>query len=193
MEEKSPKNIILVVALALGFLLIIYLFFTQERSADKDISMNGFEIESTNEESDIEESTLVIDISGAVVSKGVYSLSEGSLVLDAINIAGGLSPEADTLYVDQNMNMAALLVTNQKIYIPYLTDDYSNEGMNDVEPGKVSINGATQDQLEALPGVGPATAQKIIGNRPYLTLEELKEVKGIGDSTYEELVEYITL
>lgn len=140
---------------------------------------------------------LVVDISGAVVRPGVYRLSGGARVEDAIAAAGGLSGEADVERIAASVNRAAKLIDGAKIWIPKLGSDLQKgqTPYNGLTPmsGLTPVNSASQSQLEALPGIGPVTAKKIIDNRPYMALEELVSKKVIGQSLFNKIKEQLTL
>lgn len=134
-----------------------------------------------------------VDVEGAVIRPGVYRLPAGSRVDDALALAGGLSARADADALARMLNRAAKLTDGSKIYVPK-TGDVSGVGTGGVS-GKatVSINRASQAELEDLPGVGAATAEKIIGGRPYLRLEELVEKKIVGASLFSRLKDRVSL
>lgn len=154
--------------------------------------------------------TIYVDIGGAVKSPMLAELPDGSRVDDAIKAAGGLKKEADMT----NINRAEFLVDGQKIFIPsYALDEDGNviegsasagpaagtsgapDGAAGAQNGKVNINTADSAQLQTLNGVGPATAQKIIDYRDssgrFVTIEDIKNVSGIGDKTFEKLKDSI--
>lgn len=124
---------------------------------------------------EIEKPNITVAISGAISSPGVYELPWGSRIEDLVIAAGGLQYDAEETLV----NFAELLDTGSNIFIPYRTI-YKGEGL-------ISINSATQAELESLPGIGPSTASKIIKGRPYNRLEDLLKVSGIGEKTLERL------
>lgn len=141
--------------------------------------------------------TIQIDIEGAVVNPGVYELPAGSRVENAIVTAGGLSEEADEELLAKTVNRAAKVVDGGKIYIPIKGEsstlyDVSGNSSGSLER-LVNINSASQSELEALPGVGPVTAGKIIFNRPYQTLEELISKKAVGQSLFEKIKPQLAL
>lgn len=172
-------------------------------------------IEETSEENltsvDIpqsEELIIYIDIKGAVNRPGLYQLSEGSRMVDAIEAAGGLTTEAD----DRTINLAEKLLDQQKIIVyteseiaeQLMQEDRDNLLERDVYPSnpsgatqKININIATIDELQALPNIGPKKAQAIIEyrqtNGSFQTIDQIKEIKGIGEKTYEELAHLISV
>ncbi|GAV25459.1 hypothetical protein ciss_13920 [Carboxydothermus islandicus] len=149
--------------------------------------------------------TLVVHVAGAVYKPGVYVLEEGARVKDAIEKAQGILPLAD----DSSINLAAKVSDGQKIYIPFKNENTTPASISNgfsqqnaqkgagSQGAKLNINTASAEELDKLPGVGPATAAKIIEyreqNGPFVTIEDLKKVKGIGDKKFETLKDYITV
>lgn len=178
----------------------------QEKSLiENDTEENGIVTESQSK-------TIVVHVSGAVQNEGVFELEENSRVVDAIEKAGGLTEEADT----ELLNLASKLEDGMKIYL--LTKEEksnfqveSNQNIvgtqnstitnstatYNVKTQKININTASQTELETLPGIGPSTALKIInyrnGNGKFKTIEQIKEVNGIGDSKFEKIQELISV
>jgi len=139
---------------------------------------------------------VVVDIAGAVARPGVYNLPAGSRVEEAIATAGGLSAQVDDDRLAKVVNRAAKLSDGAKIYIPKMGDMVTRPGpVSDslTSHNSVSINAASQSELEALSGIGPATAKKIISGRPYTSLEELVAKKAMGQSLFEKLKSQLTL
>ena len=153
-----------------------------------------------------------VDISGAVKKPGVYCLETDSAVVDLVKKASGFVEGFAQKYVSMRVNLATLLTDNSKIYIPFEEDSICQvidfklpkeitnitEPKPPVEPGEeenecVSINGASKTQLETLNGVGPSTAQKIIDGRPYEKLEDILNVSGIGQATFDKFKDQICL
>ncbi|MCX6794175.1 MAG: ComEA family DNA-binding protein [Candidatus Gottesmanbacteria bacterium] len=138
--------------------------------------------------------TLTIDVEGAVELPGVYTLPAGSRVEDAITAAGGLGSDVDEEVFAKTVNRAAKITDGAKLYIPKAGVDQTSNNISDSQNGlPVSVNFATAAQLDVLPGVGPVTAQKIIDNRPYQTLDDLVTKKAIGPSVYEKLKSNLSL
>lgn len=143
-----------------------------------------------------ETATIFVDIGGAVKTPMLAELPEDSRVEDAITAAGGLTEESDL----SGINRAEFLEDGQKIYIPSLEED-NGDGADfskwEESSAKVNINTADSTTLQTLNGVGPATAEKIIDyrndNGRFRRLEDLKNVSGIGDKTYDKLKDDITI
>ena len=150
---------------------------------------------------------VLVDVKGAVMHPGVYSLNEEQRIIDAVQLAGGYSTEADT----QLINHAQKVQDEMVIYIPMkgekldeVTSGFvsmpiagsSAEGESAKE-GKVNLNIADEAALTTLSGIGPSKAQSIISYREenggFQTIEDLKKVTGIGDKTYEKLKDLITV
>ena len=138
-------------------------------------------------------STLTVDIEGAVAHAGVYTLPSGSRVEDAIIAAGGLASDADEELFAKTFNRAAKITDGAKIYIPGIGVDQTSHIIGDTQNGMVSVNYASASELDTLSGVGPVTAQKIIDNRPYQTLDELVTKKAIGAALYDKLKNNLSL
>ncbi len=130
---------------------------------------------------------IVVDIGGAVKKPGIYSCQQGERVIDLIEKAGGLDKQADLYWVDSTLNKARFLVDGEKVYIPFRSA-YSHLPTN-----KISLNYATLEELDALPGIGKTTAQKIISNRPYSKLEEVVEKGVISQKVWQMIKRKISL
>ncbi|MFP4073090.1 MAG: ComEA family DNA-binding protein [Actinomycetota bacterium] len=128
-----------------------------------------------------EAETVRVHVSGMVVSPGVVHVATDAIVADAIDAAGGLLPDA---VVDQ-INLAAPVVAGDQIVVPG-PGDKSGESASSSGDGVISINRATAGELEALPGVGPVLAERIVAfreeNGGFEVVEELLEVPGIGEA-----------
>ena len=141
---------------------------------------------------------IVVHITGAVPRPGVYALPKGARVQDAISAAGGFLAEAEK----SNINLAALLEDGQMFDIPYLEGALPVLATPGVEvitntTELIDINTASQAELETLPSIGPTTAQKIIeyreANGPFVSIEDIINVSGIGPGTYERIKDLITV
>ena len=145
---------------------------------------------------------ILVDIEGAVAAPGVVALLPGSRVEDALIAAGGLKSTADMQYIAKNINRAMKVADGMKIFIPEAGEDQTshNPGTVVATPGTssqngafVSVNSASISELDTLSGVGPVTAQKIIDNRPYGSLEDLVTKKAIGPALFEKLKNQLSL
>jgi competence protein ComEA len=149
---------------------------------------------------------VVVHVAGAVVSPGVQRLPPGSRVTDALDAAGGALPGADL----PRINLAAPLVDGQQVYVPKpgeelpvavgggLPGGAGAAGTGGPVPGAlVDLNTATAEQLDTLPGVGPATAAAIIAHRdqhgPFTSVDQLLDVRGIGEAKLEQLRDLVSV
>ncbi|TSC86356.1 MAG: competence protein ComEA [Microgenomates group bacterium Gr01-1014_7] len=133
-----------------------------------------------------------VDVSGAVNRPGVYKLNEGSIVEDAIRVGGGFSDSANKEYISKYLNMAQKLSDGSKVYVPLTGETgpgvHTGSSVSATNPqSKVNINTSTQAELEALPGIGPVTASKIISGRPYQTSDELVSKKVVSKIIFEKI------
>jgi competence protein ComEA len=153
-----------------------------------------------------EKAEIVVNVSGAVISPGVYQLDKGARLALALEKAGGLAEKADKDWLDRNLNLARILNDGEKIFIPEKGEAVSSDkGAVSSQEGKVAgaisdlvnINTASEKELDTLPGIGPAFAQRIIDYREkqggFKTIEEIQAVAGIGPKLFEKIREKITL
>jgi competence protein ComEA len=147
---------------------------------------------------------VVVHVAGAVTKPGVQRLKAGSRVVDAVDAAGGAVPEADL----GRINLAAVLEDGQQVYVPKVGESGggavaagggSSGGADDAAGtgAPVHLNTATESELEALPGIGPALAAAIVAYRtehgPFSSVDDLLEVRGIGQAKLEALREQAVL
>lgn len=139
-------------------------------------------------------SIIKVDVSGAVAKPAVYSLPINSRVEDAVNIAGGFASNANQQFISKSLNLSQKVSDGQKIYIP-LEGDLVTLGVvaGAQTSTKIGINSVSQSKLEELPGVGPATASKIISGRPYNDLNELLSKKAVSRSVFEKIKDLVDL
>lgn len=139
---------------------------------------------------------LVVEVGGAVVRPGVYRLPAGSRVAAAIDAAGGYGPRVDVRGAERALNLAAPLEDGQKILVPDRDAptgaDGASSAASSMAGGLVDINRATAAELDALPGIGPATAAKIISGRPYTSVDELATRKIVGAATLAKIRDRVT-
>lgn len=137
-----------------------------------------------------------VHVTGAINNPGVYTLPEEARLEDAIQAAGGLQETADP----QSLNLAALLLDGQRLYIPSaqeVTLSPDDKGQQVNVPSIVNINTASLAELDSLPGIGEVKAQAIMAYRQqngfFTALEDLLKVDGINQSLYEKLEGLITI
>ena len=163
-----------------------------------EISNEEINVKNTIEE---EHTQIVIHITGQVINQGIVKLEEGARVIDAIERAGGATKEANL----SKINLAYLLEDGMKLYIPNKNDKQEEEQIlntsineqngNSNQKLKVNINTATSEELQKLPGIGEAMANRIITyrkqNGKFIKLEDLKNVSGIGEAKFNNIKNYI--
>lgn len=154
---------------------------------------------------------LQVHVTGAVQRPGVYRLAPGSRLVQAVEAAGGMAPDAD----EERMNLADRLVDGQQVYVPRRgtpipPSPTAAARLSSASPGHsgasgeavavdgvVNINTATVAELETLPGIGPALAQRIVEHReangPFADPAEIVAVRGIGEATYTKLADRIAV
>lgn len=185
-ELWAARQAEIVLAL-IGIVLVgggVFWWRTQNSEETKIEIINGQQAQAVNE------TKLSIDVSGAVTRPGVYSLNSGSRVLDALEAAGGVTAAADSEWIDKYLNRSAKINDGQKIYIP----GKSQKTNSDVQTSsKININAAGSGELEALPGIGPVTAGKIINGRPYNKIEELIERKITSQKIFDQIKDQISV
>ncbi|MCK0471618.1 helix-hairpin-helix domain-containing protein [Halalkalibacter sp. APA_J-10(15)] len=175
--------------------VLVYLYANPLENEAVDIDWGQASLDHTGEmeDEDLTEplnEVIMVDIKGEVQYPTVYSLPLGSRVYEVIELAGGLTKEAD----ERQVNFAQLVEDEMVIYVPAFDEMWNPvniQQVNGVETGKVSINTADEKELEALPGIGPQKAAAIIAyreeNGPFRSVEELQNVSGIGEKSVERL------
>lgn len=139
-------------------------------------------------------SELVIDVEGGVNQPGIHRLPAGSRVADALAAAGGYADSADLGASASSLNLAAALVDGQQVVVPIL--GAAPVSAADGGGGLVNLNQATQSELEALPGIGPVTAEKIITAREeelFATLDELVARDVLTARQLEQIADLVTV
>lgn len=192
-------------------------FNTEEQNLEVEENEAKKNITEENNEITDETTKIVVHVSGAVNQEGVFELAQNSRVADAIEVAGGVTENA---YM-KDVNLASPLEDGMKIYIPTKEENEQGESTSYIRSSntgtsssnnnaitqnsggnktsnknvKVNINTAGLEELDTLPGIGESTANKIINyrneNGKFKSIEEIKEVSGIGDSKYEKIKDLI--
>lgn len=191
----------------LGFSLVGYglIQLLVTRSDSSEITFQSAQQQLVSEKKTAQKA-IIVDVEGAVLRPGIHKLPAESRVQDALIAAGGMSAHADRAKVSRGMNLAAKVVDGGKIYIPFEGESVSGsgeqggtggagleQGLLGSQTGLVNINTASETELDGLSGVGPSTAQKIIGARPYSSVEELLSKKAVGKSVFEKIREKVTV
>lgn len=142
---------------------------------------------------------VVVQVAGAVVRPGVYSLPVGSRVGDAIRYAGGYSTDVDPRAAETKLNLAAKLQDAQLITVPRRGDSAATASGSEASApagGPLNLNTATSAELDTLPGVGPATAAKIIASReqlPFTTVDDIVTRKLVSAATLAKFRDIVTV
>ena len=173
-------------AIIAGLVVAITALFVMRGSSQEVVAAPApLEIES------ISTQTLMVDVAGAVVNPGVYSLPLNARVVEAIKAAGGLKKDADT----SDINQARILKDGEQIYV-YPATISGNGGISRPairKNGPILINRATVKDFESLDGIGPVLANRIVTyrktNGPFTAIEDLLKVPGIGQSKFAQFKE----
>ena len=145
----------------------------------------------------VEQDLITVDVKGAVKSPGIYDLPVGSRINDAVQKAGGLTENADS----KSINLAQRISDEALVYVPTKEETTSQEAhsnaSNTKENKKVNLNKASLEELKQVKGLGGKRAQDIIDHREtngkFKSVDDLKKVSGIGAKTVEKLKEYVTV
>lgn len=197
----SGASIVILITLLVG----IYLMVNKEPRVDttmwEETSLTTTAEVATDATKERAETMIYVDIKGAVKVPGIYQLKNQQRIWDALALAGGVSEEADTTQV----NYAQKVKDQMIIYVPKKEESVpqSLETLQESAPAqqnqeeKINLNTATEAELQTISGIGAKKAQEIIRFRdeqgPFKTVEELKNVPGIGEKTVERLKDMLTV
>lgn len=206
LENKQKIARVAIIALLIMAALFLFLFRTGNQNEKEMMKQKNIDSQSelkTDEPSDM----IIVDVAGEVKNPSVIELPADSRINDAIQAAGGLTGNADI----SQINRAAILTDGEKIFVPTAQKSQTNssggkvadgnqegDGNNEsTSPQKININYASTTELQEVPGIGPVTADKIIQYRNdkglFRKLEDIKNVSGIGDKTFEKMKTYICI
>lgn len=197
----SGASMVILITLLVG----IYLMVNKKAQVDttmwEETSLTTTAEVATDATKERTETMIYVDIKGAVKVPGIYQLKNQQRIWDALALAGGVSEEADTAQV----NYAQKVKDQMIIYVPKKGEsvEQSLETLQESAPAqqnqeeKINVNTATEAELQTISGIGAKKAQEIIRFRdeqgPFKTVEELKNVPGIGEKTVERLKDMLTV
>ena len=201
---KNKKTIALIVVLIILFTVSVMTYGRNKEKVFQDEYMDNIFVEEEEKEVLVEvgdteanKSYIVVEVKGEVTRPDVYELEEGSIVKELIDMAGGLTKEADI----SRINRAKKLQNHELVVIGNIND---KENMNMIEEsseaeydGLININSANLEELKKISGVGDEKAQSIIEYREknggFKSIDEIKNIDGIGEKTFEKIKDKITI
>lgn len=197
---------------AAGLLMATFLIFSQPAKSDQtgltdfpqteQTSSSQEQTGETSRDESEEPIQLVVDVKGAVVKPGLYTLEEGSRVNDAVEAAGGLTSQADPKSVNLAQKLsdeAVVYVASKDEHISVVTSTTASSAMSSEEKStsQVNLNTATEADLQTISGIGAKRAADIIAYREanggFKSVDDLNNVSGIGDKTMESIRPYVTV
>ena len=198
---SDRKTLIKIFSVVLIFLAALVLRIHDENKADITIetadAAEETEYSGESEESSVQPQVIFVDIGGAVEEPGVYEVAKDTRLFEVIEMAGGLSEDADPDHV----NRASFVEDGQKIIIPVKGSEYTDDRTAaafspEADSGLININTASADELKTLSGIGDVTAEKIIEYRSstaFKSKEDIMSVDGIGRKKKKKIKDDITV
>jgi competence protein ComEA len=206
--RKYTVEIILVLLALTITVASLFIFIKNNQSGDGENFIDEASLSPI-----VKQQTIFIDISGSIKKPNLYQVNSGTRLKEIIEKAGGLSEDADIVFFNRNFNLARILIDQEKIYIPSVTeinngifiqnqqtlDNFIQKTDNiSVTPSNnanqlINLNSATIEELDQLPGIGLVTANKIVTSRPYSVIEELLTKKVINKSVFEKIKSLVTI
>ena len=210
--EKIKEYKIIVICACLGLALGGFLLIkpsTQKPVTETNLqaevatvskdSSSEKEVKKEEKDESAEQDLITVDVKGAVKSPGIYDLPVGSRVHDAVQKAGGLTEEADS----KSLNLAQKVSDEALVYVPTKGEEAASQqaasgtASSTSKEKKVNLNKASLEELKQVKGLGGKRAQDIIDHREangkFKSVDELKKVSGIGAKTIEKLKDYVTV
>ena len=209
--EKIKEYKIIVICTVLG--LLVGGFFLLKRAPQTPVKETNLqaEVEAVSKDSStekevkeekeepVEQDLITVDVKGAVKAPGIYDLPVGSRVNDAVQKAGGLTDQADS----KSLNLAQKVSDEALVYVPSKGEEVAGQQAGSGAPSstskekKINLNKASLEELKQVKGLGGKRAQDIIDHREtngkFKSVDELKKVSGIGAKTIEKLKDYVTV
>lgn len=199
----DPKRLLMgAAAVAVLAVAAVFLFY---ESGKEDEYINEFavaeeEVEVQKEPEVIEDTVIKVDIKGAVSHEGVYIAAEGDRIEDIVKKAGGLTDDANP----ESINLAQRVEDQMVIYVMKKGEEPKVEisgqpgaAQKETEGGKININSASETELQEITGIGPSKASAIVQYReeqgPFSAIEDLMNISGIGEKTFEKMKDQVTI
>ena len=213
-QRPKPGGLRLLLAAATGLVvcsLAVVAFAASQPAGQVSVVSSGESGESGESgavSSAVPKPMLVVEVAGAVAHPGVYSLPQGSRAADVIAAAGGYAPDVDPRQVEAQLNLAAKLQDGQVVRVPRRDEGSAASGAAPAAGsasaggsaaaggGLIDLNSATAEQLDTLPGIGPATAAKILASReqqPFASVDDLVTRKVVAAATLAKFRDRVTV
>lgn len=206
---KEYKIIVICAGLGLflgGFFLLKPITQTPAKETNLQAEVTSVSKDSTDEKDDknhkeeaVEKDLITVDVKGAVKAPGIYDLPAGSRINDAVQKAGGLTEQADA----KAINLAQKISDESLVYVPIQGEEVSSQPASSSTGGasnkekKVNLNKASLEELKQVKGLGAKRAQDIIDHREsngkFKSVDDLKKISGFGAKTIEKLKDYVTV
>ena len=193
---KQPISKKLLLAVGAVVATVIFLINGVTSSASEKVSVSS---SMPSDQPIMKPASIYVHVVGEVISPGIYELDSGSRLVDVVFAAGGFSKSAD----QSSINLAREVTDGEQVVVfklgaaPQLSNSAGGSGFASQAAGQISLNRATQSELEALPGVGPALAGRMIdwrtANGGFKKKEDLLNVSGIGEKLFAGIKNQITL
>ena len=204
------KKYLKIIILFISIIVIIASYFVITKLESSNINEEVIEeelayVETSSEESTSTSNNFYVDVKGEVKNPNVYMVSEGMLVIDAINLAGGFTKNAytDNINLSKKLNNEmVIIVGNKKDYTTSTTVKVINDALikeekkDNTNKALVNINTASKEELMTITGIGESKANSIIEYRnktKFNSIEDIKNISGIGDKFFEQIKNYITV
>jgi competence protein ComEA len=185
-DQKVSKQLLIALAAVVAVASLVLVAVNRPEAPAGE-----FEISQGTADAQLEQQFLYVHIVGEIKSPGMYQLPLGARLVDAVFAAGGLTSDAD----NSSVNLARELSDGEQVVVYKIGETTQDGGVT--SGGLISINRATAEQLEDLPGIGPALSARIISYREanggFKAKEDLLNVSGIGDSIFSGFADLITL
>lgn len=195
--SRSTKQYLVIGSMLglVGISIGVWFFLFQKPKEDVWTDVSVPTEQTTQTTTSVPQQIILVDIKGAVKKPGVYELPVNARLHELVNVAGGLTDDAE----DRQVNMAIVLADQQLVYIPSKgeTVEQTNLPPQVGNESKVNINTASAEELQTLTGIGEKKAQAIIDYRTqngnFQSIDQLTEVDGFGEKTVEKLRDSITI